>query len=366
MRITGIQAIPFAIPMREVVKFATGQLDRAEHVLIRVETDEGLVGYGEAPARPMVYGESTQSIVTAVRSWFDPALRGLDPFALEQVWARLDRVEHNPTAKGALDIALHDVIGQAAGVPIRRLLGGWSDEVRVSHILGLGTPEQVAEQALALRAQYGFTAFKLKAGLDPRRDTAMVRAVRRALGDDVLLHVDVNHGYASHVAARTVPDWEASEVAWVEEPCPGQDERGRALVARATRLPLMADESCITPAAVAAEIRHGVCRFMSVKTARTGFTLSRRILALCGEDGIATVIGSQGETDLGALASAQFCAAHRQSSAWPGEVSFFLEMAEGLLAEPLRIADGRLRLPDRPGLGIILDEARLARLRLDA
>jgi L-alanine-DL-glutamate epimerase-like enolase superfamily enzyme len=366
MKITRIEAIPFAIPMRHVVKFATGQLARIEHVLVRIETDQGLVGCAEAPARPMVYGESTQSIVAAIQNWFGPALEGLDPFAIEQVWARLDRVEHNPTAKGAIDIALYDIIGQAAGVPCWRLLGGWGNRVRLSHILGLGSPEEVAEQALTLRAEHGFTAFKLKAGLDPAGDTAMVRAVRRALGDAFLLHVDVNHGYASHVALRTVPEWEASGIAWVEEPCPGHDQRGRALIARATRLPLMADESCITPSAVAAEIRHGACRFMSVKTARTGFTLSRRILALCGEDGMATVIGSQGDSDFGALASAHFCAAHRQTAIWPGELSFFLDMTEGLLAEPLVIHDGHLVLSDRPGLGITIDEARLARLRLDA
>ncbi len=368
MKITGIKAIPFSIPMRQVVKFSTGQLDRAEHVLVRVETDEGLVGTAEAPARPMVYGESTQSIVAAIHNWFAPALHGLDPFALEQVWARLERVEQNPTAKGAIDIALHDVIGQAAGVPCWRLLGGWGNRVRLSHILGIGSPEQVADQALALRAQHGFTAFKLKAGLDPQRDTAMVRAVRRALGDDILLHVDVNHGYTSHVAVRVVPEWEAGDIAWVEEPCPGNDERGRTLIARATRLPLMADESCITPAAVAAEIRHGACRFMSVKTARTGFTLSRRILALCGEDGMATVIGSQGRIPILAPSPARpvLRRAPANPPIWPGELSFFLEMMDGLLAEPLVITDGHLTLPDLPGLGFSIDEGRLARFRLDA
>ena len=182
MKITKLEAIPFRMPMRETVKFATGQLSALDHVLVRVYTDEGLTGQSEAPSRPMVYGESAISIVAAVRDWFAPALAGLDPFATEQVWARLDLVEHNPTAKAAIDMALHDIIGQAAGVPLYRLLGGWSNEVNLSHILGLGTPPQVAEQAQRLIAQYGFGTLKLKAGIDPVRDTAMVRAVREEIG----------------------------------------------------------------------------------------------------------------------------------------------------------------------------------------
>jgi L-alanine-DL-glutamate epimerase-like enolase superfamily enzyme len=365
VKITGVSAVPFAIPMRQVVKFATGQLESVEHVLVRVTTDEGLVGTAEAPARPMVYGESTRSIVTAIESWFGPALKGLDPFALEHVSHRLARVEQNPTAKGALDIALHDIIGQAAGVPCWRLLGGWSNRVRLSHILGLGTPEEVAAQALDLRERYGFTAFKLKAGIEPKRDTAMVLAVREALGPDIFLHVDVNHGYSSQLACRVLPQWEDSDIAWVEEPCPGADERGRAFVRQATRLPLMADESCITPASVAAELRHGVCQFMSVKTARTGFTQSRAILALCGENAVAPVIGSQGDSDFGMLAGAHFYCAHRATAAWPGELSFFLDMEHGLLAEAPKIKDGMLELSDRPGLGIVIDEDRLKHARLD-
>lgn len=186
-----------------------------------VETDEGLSGIGEAPARPMVYGETVCSIVTAIRDLFAPALIGFDPYAIEHVWDRLKRTEQNPTAKGAIDIALHDIIGQAAGVPCWRLLGGWTNRVRVSHILGLGTPDEVVAQAQALRERHGFTAFKLKAGIAHDRDTAMVTAVRQALGDGMLLHVDVNHGYTSQIAARVLPQWEASDIAWVEEPCPG-------------------------------------------------------------------------------------------------------------------------------------------------
>lgn len=365
MRIESVAVIPFQVPMREVVKFATGQLAALEHVLVRIRTDEGLVGQAEAPSRPMVYGESAASIVAAIGQWFGPAIKGLDPFAVEQVGARLAGVEHNHTAKAAIDMALHDIIGQASGVPLWRLLGGWSNEVELSHILGLGSPEQVAQQARSLIAQYGFRTLKLKAGIEPARDTAMVRAVREAVGPRVRLHVDVNHGYSSLVATRTIPDWEPYDIAWVEEPCPGWDVRGRELVAAATTIPLMADESTTTVAEVNAEIRRGTCRLISIKNARTGYSQSKRILDLCEANGVVPVTGSQGDTEIGCITSAHFHAAHRSTATGPAELSFFLDVADCIFTEPIRISDGKFTLSNAPGLGLAIDEGKLSHYRVD-
>ena len=147
MKITHVEAIPFRIPMARIEIFATGAIRSLDHVLLRVHTDQGLIGQAEAPPRPMIYGESIASILAAVREWLGPAIIGLHPADLEQVFARLDTVEHNPAAKAAVDIALHDIIGQIAGLPLYRLFGGWSNEVELTYILGLGAPKQVAEQA---------------------------------------------------------------------------------------------------------------------------------------------------------------------------------------------------------------------------
>src|SRR5690606_40200926 len=112
MKIVSVTAIPFRIPYRSAFRMATASMPAADHVLVKVTTDEGLVGGAEGPARPMIYGESQRSIVTAGRDWFAPAITGLDPFEIERVWSRLSEVVHNHTAKGALDIALHDLQGK--------------------------------------------------------------------------------------------------------------------------------------------------------------------------------------------------------------------------------------------------------------
>jgi L-alanine-DL-glutamate epimerase-like enolase superfamily enzyme len=362
--ISAIEAVPFRIPMRSVVKFSTGQLSAIEHVLVRARGDNGLVGYAEAPARPMVYGESVPSILHAVTQLFAPKLVGQDVFARERVWPAMELVEGNPTAKGAVDMALADLAARSVGMPLWRWLGGYTKEVEVCHLLGIGPPAEVAAQAEAMRARNGISTFKLKAGLDAVRDTTMIREVRRSLGPDVRLTVDCNHGYDAVTAARVLPQWEEADILFVEEPCPGWDVDGRALVARSTRLPLMADETCTNVHEVAAELRRGHVRFMSVKTARTGFAASARVVHLCEAAGVHTVIGSQGDSDLGALSAAHFQASHRATAQWAGELAFHLDVDGTLLDRPLEIVGGRLKLPDGPGLGAEVVEEKLERFRI--
>jgi L-alanine-DL-glutamate epimerase-like enolase superfamily enzyme len=364
MKITGIDAIPFRVPLTGVVKFATGQLAALEHVLVRISTAEGLMGVAEAPARPMVYGESAKSIVAAVRDWFAPALVGLEHDAIEEVWERLDRVEWNPCAKGAIDLALHDLVAQVAGMPLYRLLGGYRDRVELCHILSIGDPERIAAEAMELIERYGFRWFKLKAGLDPDHDTRMIAAVRLAVGPKVRLSVDCNHGYSADVAERVLPRWREFDLAWVEEPCPGSDRRGRARVA-ACGLPLMADESAPTPRLVADEIERGDCRVVSIKTARTGITQSKKILHLAQINGLRVALGSQGDSEVGTLGAAHFAAAHRAFADTCAELTFFLEAADRFVAKPIQISDGQLILPEVAGTGVVIDEEQLKRLRLD-
>lgn len=365
MLVESVEAIPFRIPLRTKVSFASGSLSTLDHVLVRVRSRDGAVGTAEAPARPMVYGESTASIVQAVNEWFGPAITGLDARDQAARDARLSRVEHNSTAKGAIDIACHDLVARTLGMPMRHLLGGFQDRVEVSHILGIGDPEAVADDAVRLGERYGIGTFKLKAGIDPRRDTELIRVVRRRLGDAVRLTVDCNHGYDPQTAAATIPAWEEYGIAWVEEPCPGDTPGGVAELARRTRLPLMADESAAEIADVATKLHEGNYRFYCVKTARGGYARNRRIVALCEAVGAATVIGSQGDTDLGTLTSAQFAAALAGTRRYPAELTFYLEAEGGILAEPPTISDGALTLPAGPGHGGTLDEERLARYRID-
>lgn len=365
MKITKIEAIPFRIPMKRIEKFATGTIEALEHVLVRIHTDEGLIGQAEAPPRSMIYGESVASVLFAIEKWFAPDLIGLRPTEIERVFAVLDRVEHNSAAKACIDIALHDLIGQAANLPLYQYFGGWTNSVELSYLMGMGQPGEIAAQALAIVASYGIQTFKLKAGIDLDMDRRTLKAVREAVGPAARIYLDCNHAYPSLTALKAMRQWEEYDVAWVEEPCPVWDRKGRELIAQGTTIPMMADESCKTVPAVTAEIAYGHSRLVSVKTGGTGFTLSRKILVLCESHGIVPVSGSQSDSDFGAIAGAHFNAGHRSLASGPAELSSFLDAAGGLLSEPIVIKDGRFFLPEGAGFGVKIDEDKLRNYRMD-
>lgn len=363
MQITRIEAIPFRIPLRQTVHWATGSADTADHVIVRVHTDEGLVGTAEAVPRSSIYGESQIGIVHALQKWLDPLVRGEHPLAVERIWAQMNQVAYNHTAKGAVDLALHDIVAQAAGVPLWRYLGGWTDRLPVTWMTHLKPPAEVAEEVVD-RAAAGFRTFKLKAGIDPQADIEMVRLIRRQLGDSVRLYVDANQGYSLPVALRVARALADLGVEFMEEPLPVGQQSARHKFAQANLLPVLGDDSCFTPADVSRELTAGLVQIISIKPPRTGAYLSRKIVALAEAAGAPCLIGTQGESMLGTLASAHVGAAFAQVQ-HPGEFSLFTLLVDDLLAEPLRIDGGWLILPDRPGIGAILDPDKIQHYRVD-
>ena len=362
MKITEIRATPFSIPLKSTLKFAHGSMTTTDHVLVEVVTDEGLVGVAEAPSRPFFYGELQKSIVAAIEDWFAPGLVGSHPTDIEGAWSRFAGIQHNNTAKGALDLALHDIVAQASNLSLTRLLGGVPAPVRVTYVCGFAKPEIMADEAASINAEHGISAFKLKAGMDRKSDATMLAAMRKCL-PDALLYLDCNQALRAAEAVELLSVAADFGVAWAEEPCHVDDRIGRRHVAGAARVPVLGDESCRTPAEVAREVADGTIDLVSIKVARTGYRDSRRILGLAAANRVRALVGSQGDSGIGVAAGAHFCAAFAETRAQPAELSFHLNLADDLLSEPLQISDGMLEMPDRPGLGISIDRGRLSRLR---
>jgi L-Ala-D/L-Glu epimerase len=365
MKITQITCTPFALPLKKPLHFALATMAVSEQVLVEVHTDEGIVGVAEAPARPWsgFYGESLPSIVHAIDEWFAPALCGLDPFGIERAWSVLSLVENNHAAKAAIDIALHDIMGQAAGVSCRRLLGGWTDTLRMVYICGAGDAGAIVEEMQQVRERWGIDAFKLKIGLDAAQDLRTLVQVRKAL-PDVELNVDGNQALDARTALRVLQAAAEHGLAWAEEPCAVHDRAGRAQLARLSPVPILGDESCRSPEEVARELTDGSIHMASVKTARTGFHKSAQVLALAGANRAGCVVASHADSGIGLIAGWHFAAAHRETARHATELSFFLHYQQDVLAEPLQIQGGHMSLPERPGLGIVIDRNKIARLRV--
>ena len=364
VRITALEAIPFAIPYRRPAGFASGTVTTADNVLVRVHTDAGLVGTAEAQPRPYTYGETQVSIVHTVRATLAELLVGLNPLDIEVVSERCGRIAGNQVARGAVDLAVWDVVGQILDRPCHTLLGGYARDVAAAHMVSFGTPDEMAEEALAVHERLGVSTFKVKVGRDPDLDVAATRAIRGALPDAVL-YVDANRGWSYDDALRAGDELIALGVRAIEEPISVDDRAGRRRLADRWPVPLVGDESCIGLAHVDRALEEGAVRTVSVKTARTGFTESRRILDLCVARNIPIVVGSQYEGAIGSTATIVFAAAFAATAGQPAEMTNFLDLADDLVAAPPEIRDGRATVSDAAGLGIQIDDERLQRYRVD-
>lgn len=366
MKITRIEAIPYAIPYTHPLKFASGEVQTADHVLVRVHTEDGIVGEADAPPRPYTYGETQVSIEHVLEEVFAPHVVGLSVFDRSQIHAVMRRTIHNQVAKGALDIALWDAMGKALKTPVTTLLGGWTDSMRVSHMLGFKPAQELLDEARRFGEEYGITTFKLKTGRRPLSlDIEACHVLREGLGDDVDLYLDANRGWTANEAMEVLRRTEGLGLSLLEEPCDAKEAMSRRRLVEKSPIPVVGDESVPTAGDASRELLSGGCNAICIKTARSGFTEAQEILGLCTGLGVDVTMGNQIDTQVGSLATVTFGAAFEATSRRAGELSNFLDMADDLLAEPLQIRDGRIAVRHVPGVGAVIDEDKLTRYRTD-
>lgn len=366
MKIVALRPVPFVLPYRKPFHMASGEVAEAAHVLVQVDTDEGVTGVAEAVSRPMIYGESQESILAAVHRWFEPALLGQDPLRTEPVQHVLATVAGNETAKGALDLALHDIRGKAAGASTWQLLGGAERSLRVTRMLSMGEQTAVVEEAVAAAEGLGVSSFKVKIDNDVAASVRLLDALREQLGPEVVLYVDANQSLSLSNALTFLRETAPLGIAFVEEPVSSYDLTGRARVATGSPVPVMVDESARTAREAGRQLTAGSARAVSIKTARTGYTESARILGLAQGLHAHVVIGSQGDSALGAITSATFGAAFSATSREPAELDYFLGLRDQVVANPPVITGGLLHVDDAvAGNGAVLDRDKVEHYRTD-
>jgi L-alanine-DL-glutamate epimerase-like enolase superfamily enzyme len=366
MKIASVEAIPYSIPYKKPLRFASGEVRAAEHVLVRIHTDDGLVGTADAPPRPFTYGETQTSVRSVITDFFAPAIEGLSVLDREVVHERMNRTVANPVAKAAVDMAIWDLIGQGLAVSVTELLGGYTDRMRVSHMVGFAPPGEMVAEAERVHDVYGITTFKVKVGRNPiNEDVIACRALREALGPEIEIYIDGNRGWTARDAARALRQMDDLDLSFAEELCPADDVLGRRWLVSQSSIPMFADESVARPGEVTRELLGGSATGISIKPSRTGFTTSQRLVGLCEGLGVDVVLGNQVDSQIGSLCAAAFGAAYPLTARRAGELSNFLDMADDLLAEPLDIKDGSLKVRQGPGLGIEIDQDKLAHYRQD-
>ncbi|CAM3534192.1 enolase C-terminal domain-like protein [Deinococcus saxicola] len=354
-----IGAIPFRLPLTSALAWgAHSAISAAEHVLVRVILSDGTVGQAEATPRPTIYGETPGSVV-AVLAHLSPALTGLDIADEDGLNRVRNSVANNHTARGALDMALHDARARAQGKTLFDTLMGPNSRVRVSFILGLGTPADMLAEAERVVAA-GVRCLKVKVGRNHAHDLAVIAELRRTFGPDVLLYADSNETLTPETAPAALNAmWEAG-LLYVEEPLPVRQLRARADLHARRLLPIVADDSCFTPADLERELDFGTFDVLNVKTARNGFTDGAWMLREAARHGKRGMVGSQASTGLGTLHAALLST--RAEVTEPCELSFVLKLQDDLLNLPITFKDGWL---DVNGLREhAVDPQKVARYRL--
>lgn len=363
LTVKSIDAIPVAIPLLRPIKWARGEIHTIDNVIIVITLNDGTQGIADAPPRPTIYGETQESIVTAARQLFAPRLAGINAFDLGAVWEALDAIAWNPTVKSAIDMALHDAQAKAIGISCAQLLGGTLRTLPVNWRLSLNDESGMLAEATQQIERHGFRAFKVKCGLDREKDVRILTALRKLVGDDVEIAIDCNQGYSAQDLLEAAPHFEALGVALVEEPIPARDSTGKRYCAERMRVPISGDDSCMTPDDVRDQLALGAIRAVVIKCARTGYTQSKQILALCRSHYTPAHNGTQADMHIGTASGAHFASTYRSRHAH--EISTFLDAAAHVAEQELAIRDGVLHVPEGPGIGLTLDAGKLARYRID-
>ncbi|HTT48116.1 MAG TPA: enolase C-terminal domain-like protein [Pseudolabrys sp.] len=366
MPIKSIEPIAVSLPMLKPVIMAGEEVRRADNVLVRIEADDGMIGWGEAASAPVMTGETLESIVTAVH-YLAPGLRGREPADIEGALAAMDgRMYGNHGAKAAIEIALHDLAGKAAGKPVHALLGGKKrSRLPLLAVVGGGDLDGDLRDAEKKKAA-GFTAYKIKVGIDTaENDAARTRAICRQLGSGLLISADANQGFTTEQAIDFVRAVTACGLDFFEQPVVAGDLAGMAAVAAAAgEIAIGADEGIHSLADIRRHHERKAARGVSLKAIKLG-GLRGVVEAgrLCDSLGMSVNVSCKtGESSI-ACAAALHAASVIPNIAWALTLTH-IALAEDVAGEPIRSERGHVNSLDRPGLGITVDEDRVRRHRV--
>lgn len=346
-------------------KLAMHTMQNQTLVVLRLRCSDGIEGIGEATTiGGLSYGnESPESIKTNIDRYFAPLLIGQDASNLNLAMQRLDRAARGNTfAKSAVETALLDAQGKRLGLPVAELLGGRvRDGLEVAWTLASGNTEKDIEEAERMLDIRRHRIFKLKIGAgEPAKDIAHVAAIKRALGDRASVRVDLNQAWSEAVAIRGCQMLGDAGVDLIEQPIPRHDREAQARVSARSPVPIMADEAIESVEDSFALARAGSAPIFALKIAKNGGPRAvLRTAAIAEAAGIALYGGTMLEGAVGTLASAHAFATLSKIE-WHTELFGPLLLTEDVVLQPPVYRDFQLMIPTTPGLGLELDEERLA------
>ncbi len=369
MKIERVEVFGVAVPLIGEYKNAYLTKSVQKSAVVRITASGGVTGLGNIDPTPGYSKEQTTDHLEVLRTKLAPLLVGMDPANVHAVLARIEpAVKGFLDSKAAIEMACVDLAARAAGMPVHTYLGGAvKDRLLFNAWIGILPPEQAARETVEWKKK-GFRSAKIKVGGSIEADADRVKAVREAVGPDFQIRIDANAGYDADTSIKLAKRVADFGLQLFEQPVPDHDIAGMARVRReanAAGLPVMADESVLDHASLIRIIQAGAADIVKVKIMKQGgFINTRRMIATAEAAGIRCVVGHG--FGLGVNTMAEIMLAATSANVLDGlECVGPLKTADDIITRRIDLSRGSLALPGGPGLGVTLDDAKVAKYRLD-
>lgn len=354
MIIQNIDVMRQATPLKKPFKTALRTVHYAESVLVRIRTDDGRVGWGEAPATIVITGDSLDSIQSAIVHTFTPLLIGRNLLAYEQI---LQAVHHSmigsSSAKAAVDMAIYDLVAQYCGVPLYRFLGGYKDELETDFTVIVNSPKEMGEDAIRY-VKEGFNILKIKVGKDDvQEDIERIKEIRSCVGSEVKIRIDANQGWQVKDAVRTIRRMEdlGLDIELVEQPVKAHDIEGLKTVTDAVETPVMADESVFSPAQAFEVLKRRAADLINIKLMKSGGIYKAQIINhIAKEFGVECMVGTMIESRVAVTAAAHLAASKKNITRFDFDAP--LMMLTDIVIGGVQYDGRKMTFPPEAGLGI--------------
>ncbi|MBL7111363.1 MAG: dipeptide epimerase [Bacteroidales bacterium] len=353
LRINSVDIYKADIEFHEPFRIAIMEMTSAASVFIRINTSEGLYGLGEANPTWGITGE-TQAINLAGAVDLARLLLNKDPLNIEERMREIDRfLIHNSTLRSGFDMALYDLLGKAAELPLYALLGGGRRSFWTDNTIGIADPDYMARKAKDYKDQ-GFKAIKVKLGTTLDQDVERIRKIRKAVGDDIPIRIDANQGWDYKTAVTTLQALEPMGIEYCEQPIACWDYENMRRIRQNTSIAIMADESLFNHHDAFKLASMGCCDYFNIKLAKCGgIHTALRINAIAEGAGIRCMVGCMTETRLGLTAAAHVVSA--RPNIQYADLDGYLLLKSDPVVGGSRYNVGEITLPDTPGHGADID-----------
>ena len=365
MRIASVRAIPisYRVPQGQNVRLGIGRAVKRDAVLVKIETDEGVTGWGEAH-----HGRCPGAIAKLIDTTISELVTGMDAMDVVSVWQRVYQMQLASHGMGyaatmalsGVDLALWDIRSKAAGWPLYKMLGGSAKPIRAyagGISLGWQEPDSLAEEAAGYVSK-GYRAIKLRVGDNPRIDVARATAVRKRVGDEIDILVDANTGYKLDDVRRVMPAYEELQIGWLEEPFPAQDYRSYQMATRLGNVPLAAGENHFTRFEFTRLIEDRAVNFVQPDLSKTGGITEAMRIAAMAYGWKLSFNPHTSATGINMAATINVLAAVDEPGYFEGDVAKHNPFRDEVGGVPYALdADGCVRPSEKPGLGVEVDEA---------